>query len=324
MDEMLCDMGFDPKIIQTAISNIGSESSQNMDNILAEIERIQDLPEKDQKVSSESPKEEEESKKDPKQAALAQHEANLKKAQSEAIERKRKHDDIEKRAAEARDARVEREKQEKIEMEKNRRKQGSKMQEDKSTFEEQEMRKRQALMKMERDADKEAKNKIKRELALDRENRKLARDKMDAERKAAQEGKKSSTKIETSPKTTKSAPKSDSPTTRIQIRLPNNQRLQNTFNSNECLSAVRLFIQLNASADLKLGDDASTEILISQAYPRKTFTEDQFEAPLSVLGLVPSASLMVEVKRAQVEGSVQGSVSQDEMIDQIFQRNNLR
>merc|ERR1712127_1043701 len=127
---MLCDMGFDPKIIQTAISNIGSESSQNMDSILAEIERIQDLPEEDQKVSSESSKEAE---KDPKQAALAQHEANLKKSQSEAIERKRKHDEIEKRAAEARDARVEREKREKVEMEKNRRKQGTKMQEDKST-----------------------------------------------------------------------------------------------------------------------------------------------------------------------------------------------
>lgn len=322
MEEMLTDMGFDPEMIKTAIANIGTESSQNIDNILAEIERIQDLPKEDQKTT----KEKEDSVKtptdpiDPKQTALARHEANLKASQAEAAERKRKHEEIEKKAEAARNARIEREKQEKIEAEKNRRKQGTKMQEDQKVFEDQEIRKRQAKMKMERDEDKKAKDKIKRQLAEDRANRAAAREREIAERKAEKEGKtvkaQSATENNPPPSSTTSS-KSNSPTTRIQIRLPNNKRLQNTFNSNESFSAVRLYIQINAGIELSVND----EIIISTPYPRKTFTDEDFEKPLSVLGLVPSASLMVEIKRAAAAS--QSFNSQDQVIDQIFRNNNL-
>ena len=139
------------------------------------------------------------------------------------------------------------------------------MQEDQKIFEDQEIRKRQAKMKMERDEDKKAKDKIKRQLAEDRANRAAAREREIAERKAEKEGKvvpktQPVTAASNPPSSSTTSSKSNSPTTRIQIRLPNNKRLQNTFNSNETFSAVRLYIQINAGIELSVNDEIISSV----------------------------------------------------------------
>lgn len=72
--------------------------------------------------------------------------------------------------------------------------------------------------------------------------------------------------------------------TRIQIRLENGTALTETFDVKEQLSAVRLFAQLKRNSE--------TPFSMMTTFPRKVFTEEDFEKPLEVLGLVPSAVLM--------------------------------
>jgi len=58
-----------------------------------------------------------------------------------------------------------------------------------------------------------------------------------------------------------------------------------TFGVKEQLSAIRTFIQV------KQGDMLPFDLMTS--FPRKVFTEDDYEKPLDVLGLVPSAVIIV-------------------------------
>lgn len=74
--------------------------------------------------------------------------------------------------------------------------------------------------------------------------------------------------------------------TRIQIRLTTGQALTQTFNVKEPLSAVRLFVQLNSSAP----DERFT---LMTTFPRKVFVDEDFDKPLELLGLVPSAVVIV-------------------------------
>lgn len=73
--------------------------------------------------------------------------------------------------------------------------------------------------------------------------------------------------------------------TRIQVRLQNGSTLVETFDVKEQLSAVRLFIQIKQD-----NDDPFT---LMTNFPRKVYTEEDFEKPLETLGLVPSAVLIV-------------------------------
>lgn len=87
---------------------------------------------------------------------------------------------------------------------------------------------------------------------------------------------------------TVTSPPKDYKQTRIQIRLPNGTSLTETFEKNEQLAAVRLFIQL------KQGDEAGTiSFGMMTTFPRKVFGEEDFEMTLEQLGLVPSATIMV-------------------------------
>lgn len=72
---------------------------------------------------------------------------------------------------------------------------------------------------------------------------------------------------------------------RIQVRLQDGTALQETFDAKEQLAAVRLFVRL------KLPND--TPFTLMTTFPRKVFTEDDYEKPLEALGLVPSAVLTV-------------------------------
>lgn len=84
------------------------------------------------------------------------------------------------------------------------------------------------------------------------------------------------------------SPPKDYKQTRVQIRLPNGTALTETFDKNEQLAAVRLFVQL------KQGDEAGvTTFGMMTTFPRKVFVDDDYEMTLEQLGLVPSATIMV-------------------------------
>lgn len=82
-------------------------------------------------------------------------------------------------------------------------------------------------------------------------------------------------------------PKRDYNETRLQIRLPDGSALKQIFNSKEPLSAVRLYVQLNR----KDGLDGLPKLMTN--YPKKVFSEDEYEMSLEMLGLCPSSVLMV-------------------------------
>jgi UBX domain-containing protein 1/4 len=61
-----------------------------------------------------------------------------------------------------------------------------------------------------------------------------------------------------------------------------------TFEKNEQLAAVRLFVQV------KQGDEAGlTTFGMMTTFPRKVFGPEDFDMTLEQLGLVPSATIMV-------------------------------
>lgn len=70
--------------------------------------------------------------------------------------------------------------------------------------------------------------------------------------------------------------------------MPNGTALTETFDKNEQLAAVRLFVQL------KQGDEpGSTNFGMMTTFPRKVFGTEDFDLTLEHLGLVPSATIMV-------------------------------
>ncbi|XP_067938821.1 UBX domain-containing protein 1-like [Watersipora subatra] len=76
---------------------------------------------------------------------------------------------------------------------------------------------------------------------------------------------------------------------RLQIRLSNGQPITQTFKANETLAAVRLYTSLSSG-------EAPGDFTFMTTFPRRVYTEEDMEAPLSSLGLVPSAVLMVSKK----------------------------
>lgn len=279
---MALDMGFDKDQVEQAIKNIGAQASDNIENIINEIDRLQSVP-KDKKDEPQAPQTEK-----TRDEINNMREQNLKNQAEEKANIKRKNDEIEARASEARRQRMEREKKEKEAMERNRRKQGQKLQEDKKDFDELEQKKFQDKLKMERQADKEAKNKVKQQLLEDKERRRKERE---AEQNiATNTTAKSTTSTSNVINTTSSKANADQ--TKLQIRLPDGSRLQNIFQSNETLAAVRTYIEVNKS---QYSQSVEQTLKMSLSYPRKTFTEGDMGKTLKDLGMVPSACVMVEV-----------------------------
>lgn len=73
--------------------------------------------------------------------------------------------------------------------------------------------------------------------------------------------------------------------TRIQIRNQDGSTLTETFEVKESLAAIRLFIQLKQGA--------ATPFNLMTTFPRRVFAEEDYDKPLYLLGLVPSAVLIV-------------------------------
>lgn len=124
----------------------------------------------------------------------------------------------------------------------------------------------------------------KREKEEDRLARQAVREKIEADR-AARRAKYNPQSVETPAPVTVSVPvtpaepviKRDYSETKLAIRLTNGQTLTQTFGSKEQLSAVRLFIEINRT------DDQGRFNLMT-TFPRKVFTDEDYDAPLDVLG----------------------------------------
>lgn len=79
---------------------------------------------------------------------------------------------------------------------------------------------------------------------------------------------------------------------RLQIRLTNGQCITQKFNPKEQLAAVRLYVEMNRT-------DGAGPFSLMTNFPKKVFNEDDMDASLTTLGLVPSAVLIVSKPQQQ-------------------------
>jgi len=187
-------------------------------------------------------------------------------------EQKRK---IEEKIKQRRQEREEREKQEALEREKRRMLEGKDMSEARRKHDELEAKKIVDERKRQKADDKAAKAKVLAQIEAD---------------KARRRGEKP-VEVRDVPKPAVTSPVKpparDYNETRLQMRLPDGSALVETFKAKEPLSAVRLYIETNRT------DGLSGNFTMQTTFPRRVFTEEDMEAPLSILDLVPSAVIMV-------------------------------
>ena len=69
-------------------------------------------------------------------------------------------------------------------------------------------------------------------------------------------------------------------------RLTNGTTITQSFGTKEQLAAVRLFIEMNRT-------DGNGNFKLQTNFPRRIFSEEDFENTLDALGLVPSAVIIV-------------------------------
>ncbi|KAI4460547.1 ubx domain-containing protein 1 [Holotrichia oblita] len=97
-------------------------------------------------------------------------------------------------------------------------------------------------------------------------------------------------KVDSTPDTTVVTQKLSQPQNysevKLQIRLTNGSTLVHTFGAKEPLAAVRLYVQINRT------DDAGPFTLMTP-FPRHVFGPEDFDKPLDLLGLAPTAVLIV-------------------------------
>ncbi|XP_065360375.1 UBX domain-containing protein 1 [Calliphora vicina] len=179
--------------------------------------------------------------------------------------------------------REEREKQEALERERNRIKSGKDMTEARKRLEEMEMKKILEQRKKEKADEKAARDRVRAQIESDKARRKLTQQQSPTSEAPVVSAAVTSTTPPTA--TTIKSPPKEYKETRIQIRLQDGSALTETFSINENLSAVRVFIQMKTGSDMPFG--------LMTSFPRKVFNYDDYEKPLSVLGLVPSAVLIM-------------------------------
>lgn len=187
---------------------------------------------------------------------------------------------LEQKLIEKRREREKREENEALEREKNRIRAGKEMIEIKKKMQDEELRKAIEQRKKEKEEDMKARQRIKDQIEADRQARR--------EKQLQQQGVEIAAPTPAAaPEVAKPAAKKDYTETRIQIRLLNGESLTQTFGIKEQLSAVRLYIELNRTD----GDGGPFSLMTT--FPRKVFVEDDYDKPLDVLGLVPSAVIIV-------------------------------
>lgn len=181
--------------------------------------------------------------------------------------------------------REEKEKKDAFEREKNRIRSGKEMIAARKKLEEQEMKKLVEQHKREKLEEKLARQRVKEQIEQDKIARKakfgmgsssMFETPIDSEFKREQE----------IPQCSSSKVSRDYNQTKLQIRLTNGQCLTQTFGTKEQLSAVRLYVEMN-----RTDGDAPFQLMTN--FPKKIFSDEDYEKPLDVLGLVPSAVIIV-------------------------------
>ncbi|MBN3309419.1 UBX domain-containing protein 1 [Amia ocellicauda] len=182
--------------------------------------------------------------------------------------------------------REEREREAEVQREKERRRQGQELLQVRQRLQDEQMRKLAEERLREKMEDKMAKQRVRDKIARDRAERAL---------KFGGGADSSSPPVEAVPSSSvppvaQGAPpaKKDYDECRIQVRLLDGSALCAVFRCQEPLAAVRVYVQLNGG-----GPD---EFSLLTPYPRRLFTEEDMEKPLTELGLVPSAVLVVAKK----------------------------
>merc|ERR1719414_1262800 len=213
-------------------------------------------------------------------AEAAEEEAKKPKKELTAEEKAEQLKRLEELRIKKRKEREEREKQEEIEREKKRVVEGKAITGLKAQLEEQEMKKIAAERRREKLETQKAKERVKAQIAADRQAKK--------EREAMERGEMAagSTPAAAAP-AGQPAPQRNYDETRLQIRQTDGKPLVHTFKSKESLSAVRLYVQLNRQ------DLPGAPVNLMTTFPRKVFSEEDYDKPLESLGLVPSAALVI-------------------------------
>jgi len=217
-------------------------------------------------------------------AEKAEEEAKKPKRELTAEEKAEQLERLEALRIKKRKEREEREKQDEIEREKKRVVEGKAITGLKAQLEEQEMKKIAAERRREKIETQKAKERVKAQIAADRAAKK--------EREALERGETAAAAATPAaaaapPPTAAAAAPQNYDETRLQIRQTDGKPLVQTFKAKESLSAVRLFVQLNRK------DSPGGPVNLMTTFPRKVFTEEDYDKPLDSLGLVPSAALVI-------------------------------
>lgn len=174
--------------------------------------------------------------------------------------------------------REEREKQEQLEREKNRIRSGKDILEMKRKIEDQEMLKLVAERKREKEDERLARERVKAQIEADR----LARREKEKGNQSIELAEPSQS---VSVSGSSSQPQKNYEKTRLQLRLMDGSTITESFDVKEQLAAVRLFVQMKQGVE--------TQFRLMTNFPKKIFSEDDYEKSLTSLGLVPSAVLIV-------------------------------
>eukprot|EP00088_Acartia_fossae_P066251 TRINITY_DN8203_c0_g1_i1.p1 TRINITY_DN8203_c0_g1~~TRINITY_DN8203_c0_g1_i1.p1 ORF type:complete len:288 (+),score=87.22 TRINITY_DN8203_c0_g1_i1:49-912(+) len=186
--------------------------------------------------------------------------------------------------------REEREKKEALEKEKKRIEDGKGMTEIRQKVEEQEIKKMAELKRREKQEEREAKARVLRQIEEDKIARRQKFNMKSPDGVSSATAGPSTTPAAAAQSASPSAPpaaKRDYTETRIQIRQTNGQPIIQTFGVKEQLAAVRLYAQMNRT------DGQSAPFNFMTNFPKKVFTDEDYENSLENLGLVPSAVLMM-------------------------------
>jgi len=176
--------------------------------------------------------------------------------------------------------REEREKKEAKEKEMKRIASGKDMGEIRAAIQEQEIKKMAEQRRREKEEDRAAKAKVLAQIEADKAARR-------AEREAAKNPASASQPAAAAPVAAQPAVKKDYSEAKLQIRQTNGQPLVHSFGAKESLAAVRLYVQMNRT------DGGAGQVKFMTNFPKKVFTDEEYENSLENLGLVPSAVLMV-------------------------------
>jgi len=206
---------------------------------------------------------------EPEKTPLTEEEKKEKLAKLEELRVKKRAERLAKEAEEAR------------EKEKRRIESGKDMGQIRSNLEEQEIRKLAELRRREKEEEKLAKAKVLAQIEADKAARR-------AEKEAAKAGAAAQVAATPAPQPAQApAAKKEYTEARLQIRQTNGQALVHSFGVKEPLAAVRLYVQMNRT------DGLTGTVKFMTNFPKKVFSDDDYDNTLENLGLVPSAVLMV-------------------------------